>query len=220
SNLPTPVTVPTYTSHSLHSVYGIALHGLPSSSCFPDVWMSIIIVRIRVYLCSVHSLSYSFVYCLAECDSCFVFRCGVEVDSLVLLKSSTLFCFFLRLKYQSPEFRTVLRACAPPWVLPLCKRICFLVICVSFNLWSVSCVPGCSICNKLCFSRITISVSVRSVTPSQSTLSLTLHLCFTPFSFLSVFPLFTLSLLSLFIAIFFFQLLSPSIPTFAFHELV
>ena len=128
-------------------MYGIALHGLLSSSCLPDVWMSIIIARIRVYLCSGHSLSYSFVYCLVECDSCFVFRYGV--DSLVLLKSSTLFWFFLRLKCQSPEFRTVLRACAPPWVLPMCKRICFLVICVPYNLWSVSFVSGCSICNKL-----------------------------------------------------------------------
>ena len=49
--------------------------------------ISITIVRIRVCLCSVHSLSYSSVYSSAECDSCFVFRCGVEVDSLVQLKS-------------------------------------------------------------------------------------------------------------------------------------
>src|SRR4029434_5201138 len=126
--------------------------------------MSITIVHIQVRLCFVHSLSYSSVYSLAECDSCFVFRCGVEVDSLVQLKSLTLFSLFMRLQCQFPEFHPVLRACAPPWVLPMCKRICFLVICVPYNLWSVSFVPGCSTCHKLCFSRITISVSIRSVT--------------------------------------------------------
>ena len=41
--------------------------------------LSITIVRIEVCLCSDHSLSYSSVNSLAECDSHFVFRYGVEV---------------------------------------------------------------------------------------------------------------------------------------------
>ena len=109
--------------------------------------MSIAIVRIQVCLCVFHSLSYSLFIVLPSLTRVFCFT--LRRVSLVSSKSKTLFISFLRLPCLFPEFHSVLRACAPPWVSPPCKRICFLVICVSYNLWSVSCVPGCSICNKL-----------------------------------------------------------------------